>query len=326
MDAFVKKCHPEANFLQTSQWGKVYELSGFKVYYWGFYDKAELIGSCLAILQPAKRGRYLEIPGGPLLNWQDNTKVRTILDQIAREAKSLDCVFVRMRPNIKDSREIRKCFSQDGLSPSPMHLHAENTVMLDLELSLDEILKNMRRQTRYEVKRAAKLGIKVDAESSPEIFNKFYDLQLETAKRQNFIPSPRNFIVNQQKAFLDNAKIYVASLDGKVLAMGLIIFQGNEAVYHEAASSPEGRHYPGAYALQWQVIQDAKAKGMKRYNLFGIAPANVQKHRYAGVTTFKKGFGGEVVNYLPAHDLVIKPLHYKITKIIEVIRKRYRHL
>ena len=99
-----------------------------------------------------------------------------------------------------------------------------------------------------------------------------------------------------------------------------------EAIYHEAASTPEGRKLPGAYALTWQVMQDAKKLGIKRYNLFGIAPPNSPHHRFAGVTTFKTGFGGEQIAYLPAHDIVVKPMHYKLVATIEKARKKKRHL
>ena len=326
LDSFVFEQHPEANFLQTANWGKVYELSGDKVFYWGFYDRKRLVGSCLAILKPAKRGHYLEIPGGPLLEWGDDKLCNEIVQLIKQEAKINHCVFVRMRPNIADSETQREQLKKMGLVLSPMHLHAEHTVMLDLTQPLETLMDQMRRQTRYEVRRSHKLKIAVSSDSSQEAFNSFYSLQLETAKRQGFIPSSREFILNQQRAFGDKARIYTATLDGNVLAKGLILLQAPEAIYHEAASTDDGRKYPGAYALQWQVIQDAKRLGLKRYNLFGIAPPNSPKHRYAGVTTFKTGFGGEIVNYLPAHDLVVDGMRYKIVKLVEDLRRRHRHL
>ena len=36
LDRYVAKNHPEANFLQSSGWGKVYELDGEKVFYLGY--------------------------------------------------------------------------------------------------------------------------------------------------------------------------------------------------------------------------------------------------------------------------------------------------
>lgn len=327
LDSYVQKSHPEANFLQTSTWGKVYEKDGKKVFYFGLYDDKKLIGSSVVILKPAKRGRYLEIPGGPLLDWDGDIKtLRFFLKEIAKIAAREKCVFVRMRPNIPDTEQYRKLVERLNLVKSPMHLHAEHTVMLDITKSEDELLTEMRRQTRYEVRRAEKLGIKVTYDDSEKAFNDFYDLQLQTAERQGFIPSTRHLILAQHEVFGEKARIYTATLNGKVLAKGEILLQAPEAIYHEAASTLDGRKLPGAYALQWQVIKDAKALGLKRYNLFGIAPPNSPHHRYAGVTTFKTGFGGEQVAYLSAHDLVIKKFRYRFVHLLETIRKKKRHL
>jgi len=326
LDEFVITKHPEANFLQTSSWGKVYELTNGKVHYLGFFDQEVLVGTCLAILKPAKRGRYLEIPGGPLIDWQNHSQVKQMLGALKDLAAAENCVFVRMRPNIPDSPENRQIFDKNKLHLSPMHLHAEHTVVIDLTKSEDELLANMRRQTRYEVRRADKLGVKVISSTHPSAFKEFHDTQLATAKRQHFIPSPEAFIIAQNEAFSGQAKIYKAELNGAALAFGLILLQAPEAIYHEAASTEAGRSLPGAYAIQWQVIQDAKKLGLQRYNLFGIAPPGNAHHRYSGVTTFKTGFGGELVNYIPAYDLVVDPIKYQIVKTIELVRKKKRNL
>ncbi len=325
-DKYVAGSHPEANFLQSSNWGKVYEIDGEKVFYLGLFDGGTQIGASLAILKLAKRGTYIEIPGGPLVDWGKEKQVRAMLDGVTDIAKREKCVFVRMRPNIPDNDKNRNMAKKLNLVESPMHLHAEHTVMLDLSKTEEELMAAMRRQTRYEVRKADKLGIKVKYETTKKAFNDFYDLQLETAKRQGFIPSSREFILAQQEAFGEAARIYTASLHGQVLAKGLIIMQKPEAVYNEAASTDEGRKLPGAYALQWQVMRDAKSEGIERYNLFGIAPPNSPHHRYAGVTTFKTGFGGELVTYLPAQDLIIRPIRYKFVHKLEELRKHRRHL
>ena len=327
LDKYVFKSHPEANFLQTSAWGKVYEIDDKETFYRGVEKDDKLVASALIILKPAKRGRYLEIPGGPLLDWdKDKKTLKFFLEEVRKLAVEQKCVFVRMRPNIYDTPEREKLAQELGLVKSPMHLHAEHTVMLDLTKSEDELLADMRRQTRYDVRRSAKLGIKVDYDNSKEAFDDFYDIQLKTAERQGFIPSTRKFIQAQREAFGDNARIYTASLDGTVLAKGLILLQKPEAIYHEAASTDEGRKLPGAHALQWQIIKDAKEMGLKRYNLFGIAPPNSPHHRYAGVTTFKCGFGGEQVTFMSAQDLPVKKLHYKAVHALEEVRKKRRHL
>ena len=247
--------------------------------------------------------------------------------KIAEIAKKEDCVFVRLRPQLLATSENLKILEDLGLKKSPMHLAAEHTVMIDLSVSEDDLLKNMRRQTRYEVRRAEKLGIKVRKERSEKIFKEFHEEQAKTAKRQNFIPPDFKTLLAEREAFQDNIEIYIAeTAENEKIAYGLIIKDGHEGDYYEAASTELNRKLPGAYALLWQAMKDLKKEGYERFNLWGIAPAGQPNHRYAGVTVFKTGFGGEVVEYVPAHDMIISKTKYLKNLIVETARKKRRHL
>jgi lipid II:glycine glycyltransferase (peptidoglycan interpeptide bridge formation enzyme) len=65
---------------------------------------------------------------------------------------------------------------------------------------------------------------------------------------------------------------------------------------------------------------------MIRYNLWGIVGQGETRHRFFGVSEFKRSFGCAELKYTPAHDLVLKPLRYHVTWLIETIRKRIRHV
>lgn len=314
--------YPEANFLQSPEYARMNEILGCKVFVEDFDGKAH----ALMIVRNAKRGRYLEIPCGPLMDWNDNKIVNKVLDKIKEIAKREKCVFVRMRPQLLANEKNLKTLEKLGLKKSPMHLAAEHTVIIDLTKSEEELLAGMRRQTRYEVRRADKVGIKVTESNDEEIFKEFHAVQAETAKRQNFVPPSQKTLLAEKEAFLDNIVIYKACLDDEPVAYGLIIKGGLEADYYEAASTLLNRKMPGAYALLWQAIRDLKAEGYARFNLWGIAPAGQPNHRYAGVTTFKTGFGGEVVEFVPAHDLVISRVRYAADFAFETMRKKKRRL
>ncbi len=330
----ICKKFPEANFLQSPSYQAMNEEIGFKTIVEDFEGK----GHALMIIRDARRGRYLEIPCGPLIDWKDKKLVKKVIDKISEIARKEKCVFVRIRPQLYATEENLKILGNLGLRKSPMHLAAEHTVMIDLTKTEEELMANMRRQTRYEVRRANKLGIKVTTDRSEEIFNEFHQIQLETAKRQNFIPPDLATLNAEKNAFKDNIQIYTAKISEsaleessektgeKTLAYGLIIKDGREGDYYEAASTDLNRKLPGAYALIWQAMKDLKAEGYERFNLWGIAPKNQPNHRYAGVTTFKTGFGGEIVEYVPAHDIIISKTGYLKDLIVEKARKKRRHL
>lgn len=314
----------KTNFLQSPVWQKTNELIGHKV----IVDKLDGKNDTYMIIKNAKRGRYLEIPGGPVLDWKKDEKTAKAIQKMLQIAKQQRCAFVRVRPQLLDTPENRDILKSLGAKLSPMHLAAEHTVILDLKKPEEELLATMRRQTRYEVRRAMKLGIEVESGNSEALFREFHQVQKDTATRQHFVPPDLKTLLAEREAFGKNAKIYVAKTAGEhqPIAYGLILIDGEEAEYYEAASTDLNRKLPGAYALQWQVIRDLKKAGILRYNLWGIAPPNQPHHRYAGVTTFKTGFGGEVVAYLPAHDFIVSKIKYAPDYLIETLRKKRRHL
>ena len=322
----ILESYSEANFLQSPNYGKMNEMLGDKVITYSD-DSGSKPSYALMIVRNAKRGRYLEIPCGPLMDWQDKKTVSKVFKEITEVAKKEKCVFVRIRPQLINNEKNLALLEKLDLRKSPMHLAAEHTVIIDLKKSEEILLAEMRRQTRYEVRRAIKQEIVVTKDNSETLFREFHKVQDDTAKRQGFVPPSLKVLLAEREAFLDKAEIYVASTkEGEKIAYGLIIKDGKEADYYEAASTPLNRKLPGAYALLWQAMRDLKAEGYERFNLWGIAPQGQPNHRYAGVTTFKTGFGGEVVEFVPAHDLVINQIAYLRNLAVETIRRKRRHL
>ena len=74
----VVKKFPEANILQSPKYGKVNENLGETVVTEDFGGR----GWALMIVRDAKRGRYLEVPCGPLIDWGDTELVTEVFAKI----------------------------------------------------------------------------------------------------------------------------------------------------------------------------------------------------------------------------------------------------
>lgn len=320
--------HPESNFLHGWNWGLFHQNLGKTVNRLGLFKGQKLIGVILCIVEKAKRATYLTVAGGPLINWGDKQQISLFKETIEKIATHNRCSFVRVRPQILENEENSKLFDRLGFKYAPMHLHAELTHQINLEKGEDELLAGMRKTTRYEIKQAIKLGIKISISQDPKDIEEFYELQKETAIRQHFVEFDKRFLQEQFSVFAKDNQVllYTAYLKDKKLAQAFIIFYGEEADYHYGASTLDGRKYPGAYLIQWEAIKEAKKRGMKRYNLWGVAPEGEINHRFWGVSVFKRGFGGGDIEYLHARDLVINPLAYKLNLAIETIRKKVRRV
>jgi lipid II:glycine glycyltransferase (peptidoglycan interpeptide bridge formation enzyme) len=318
----------EANFLQSWNWGEFHKVLNKTIIRTGFYENNKLVGIMLSVVEPAKRGRYLIVPGGPIIDWQNKSIVHAFTNRIKQIAKENNCVFIRVRPQLKSDDISKNIFKKLGFIKAPMHLHAELTSQLDITKPEEELMAQMRKGTRYEIKKAIKENIKITTSTDEEEIQKFYDLQIETARRQKFVPFSYKFLHEQFKTFAkdNHVLLYKATLGNKLLVQAFIIFYGKEAVYHYGASTDEGRKYPGAYLIQWEAIKEAKKRGMTRYNFWGIAPENDTSHRFSGLSLFKRGFGGEDFEYLHAQDLIINKPKYLINYIIEILRKKLRNV
>jgi lipid II:glycine glycyltransferase (peptidoglycan interpeptide bridge formation enzyme) len=322
------KLYEEANFLHSWYWGEFHSSLGKEIERIGFYEKDKLKGIMLLIVESAKRGKYLTVPGGPIIDWGNKNLVKEAFSEMKRVAVDKKCVFIRIRPQLLENQKSLAIFHEFNWRKAPMHLTADLTHQLDITKSEEEMLAGMRKGTRYEIRKAQKIGIEIASTNDYKVTKDFYRLQIATASRQGFVPFGYDFFNQQFKIFLENnlALVYTASLKKKILAQAFVIFYGKEAVYHYGVSTEEGRKYPGAYLIQWEAIKEAKKRGMKKYNFWGVAPIGKNNHRFAGVSLFKRGFGGEDVFYLPAHDLVINHTKYFMNFIIELIRKKVRGL
>lgn len=323
---FVLSQNPKS-FLQSWNWGETNSIVGARTFRLGFLKDSKLVGVALIIKEEARRGSHFLIPGGPLLDWEDKKLVGLFTRTIRNLAKKERVWFVRVRPEILDSKESRSKFLRLGFRPAPIHLNAENTWVLDISKSEEEILAGMRKNTRYLVRKSLNEGLRLRVSSNPADSQILKKLQKETVKRHSFVGFKEKLFKAQLATFSKDKQgsLFICEKDGFSLVAAIILFYGENAYYHHSGSSEKARKLPASYFLQWEIVKEAKKRRCSYYNFWGIAPTDNPKHRFAGVTLFKKGFGGERVDWLHAQDLVISR-KYWLTYLFETARKISRKL
>ncbi len=320
---------PESNFLQSWDFYDFHLSRGKQVIRRAVLSKdGTIIAAYAGVIESAKRGRYMAIAGGPILDWKDKKLVKLVFDDIKSEGLKHNCVFVRIRPQLELSTDSLAQMRQLGLSRAPMYLSVEYAGILNLENSEEEILKNASQGFRRKLRKAEKADIIVETSTSPKIIKTFYELEVAHAKRQGFVAFSESFLSKQFTAFANHneAIMYIAKKGGEILAMNFMIFYGNEASYHYGVSSPLGTKYSAAPLLHLEAMREARERNIKRYNLWGIVGPEETSHRFYGVSEFKRSFGCSELKYTPAHDLVLNKRKYLITKVIETTRKKLRHV
>lgn len=307
-----------APFFQSWNWGEVQERLGNNIYRLGMFSGAKLTGAGLLVEVRAKRGHYLHLRHGPVLT-DFNSQFDSFLPAVLEKAKALSASFVRMSPLLSSETYDMSFLRKRGLRNAPIHnMDAENTLVLDLAQSEEAILSGMRKTTRYLVRKSQTMPISVGTSVSEKDFKEFLDLYEATAHRHKFVPhrgmSEELSIFSKD----DQALLFLARYKKKVIAAALIIFYGSQAIYHHAATDDTFRDIPAAYLLQWEIIKEAKRRGKKQYNFWGVVPEEKPNHPWKGLTLFKTGFGGQRVNAIHAQDLPLS-LNYRKSYIIETL-------
>ncbi|MCL4339000.1 peptidoglycan bridge formation glycyltransferase FemA/FemB family protein [Patescibacteria group bacterium] len=321
---FLGKTSPQSLF-QAWIWGEIrkklkkHGLATQDFIRLGTYEKNNLIGIAQIEKVRAKRGTFLHIRHGPVMSSWNSGNIKLLLDYLKSSPIGKGVRFIRISPLIENSKENQKLLKSQGFIDAPIHrMDGEICWVLDIDKDEMTLLSGMRKTTRYLIKQGEKMGIRIEKSRNQSDMKFFMEIYKKTAHRQRFVP--HQGIEEEFSEMLKEDKIllFKGLYDNKLLAVALIVFYNNQAIYHHSASLDS--KIPVNYLLQWEAIREARRRGMKQYNFWGIAPENNNRHPWKGLTLFKKGFGGRIQEYIHAKDIPLSPL-YCATYAVELTRK-----
>lgn len=314
---FVLTCHPNT-FLQSWEWGQVQQTTGDDVQYLGFFKADQQVGATLVITVNAKRGRHYLIPHGPVaIDEATSLNLMPELLKYLKENNKNKVCAIRLAPLFVSSEQSLSHLKSLGMRPAPLHVHAELTWILDISKNEDILLSSMRKTTRHAIKKAQNSDISIEIVAPGLALDRFWDLYKETKERHKFTPWPYDMLKAQLDIFDAGNKVFtvIAKHHDQNISAAILIHFGTTVYYYHGASKKLPGSLPANQLVQWTAIKEAKQRGAKAYNFWGIAPDNQPNHPFAGITTFKKGFGGKAYDYMHAHDLPLSPAYYPLWAI-----------
>lgn len=242
-------------------------------------------------------------------SWLTKTIIQQTID-ICRAAKVK--VFSIQPPDNGDS--VAALLPGFGFQRTSLELAPTASILIDLSLPTDQILGQMKRQTRQNIRRSQRDGIVVREGTAGDI-GVFYRLHLRTSKRQGFSPYPLAYFVRMWEVFKASGsiKLFIAELKDESISALLTIPFGDTVVPKIFGWSGLHADRKPNDAVFWAAIQWAKKEGYRFLDMEGIdregAESILQGNylpeqlRYSP-DFFKIGFGGQIVLYPLAYRLV----------------------
>ena len=104
---------------------------------------------------------------------------------------------------------------------------------------------------------------------------------------------------------------------GEIITLGGILFylSKNEVLSSVGGSYDEFMEFQSAYTLHWAGLKYAIENNYDRYNFYGISGIFDENNPLFGLYSFKRDFGGKVVELIGEFDLVVDKFAYFIYNV-----------
>ena len=329
--------HPDGHLLQTSRWGSLKQQFGWRQRRATVVDEDGAIrGGALILLRRAFGLTLAYVPKGPLTDWRDRGLTEAVLAAVRDEGRRGGAAVLKIEPDLPDTADHRALLAAYGFTPSRQSIQPSSTIVVDLTGDEDLVLQRMKSKWRYNVRLAERKGVTVRAMTRADL-PILDELMSVTGQRDGFaVHEPAYYATAFDLLAPDHAVFLLAEFAGEPLASIVVAATGQTAWYLWGASSDRERNRMPNHALQWAAMRWARARGVTRYDFWGIPdpigqvaaalrrgdgsgtpcdeiPLDIEQLPHAGlwgVYRFKQGFGGNVVRFVGPWDTALEPMGY----------------
>lgn len=267
-------------------------------------------------IRQSKGLKYLMIPYGPVVLDDTHEALRAI--ELTADEQGVD--FVRLEP-------IGAITESDMWSFGAHQIHEidpQHTAILDLTKSDEELRRAMQSGHRNLINTAEKRGISIERIDDLSPMDDFLRLLADTARFNHITNLPDSYYRHLAETLIDHQAgcFYVSRVERTPASISLVYDWGGTRTYAYAANDQAlNRQYKVAVAALWRMIVDAKSSGMQHFDFWGVAPEDQPDHKWAGITKFKMGFGGERVSTIGTWDMPIKRYKYRAYQAYRSLRR-----
>jgi len=324
---FFESCN-KSSFMQTPLWAKV--KSEWKNKEIILRDEnGKIIAYLLVLIRkvPYLDYKIMYSPRGPVCNIENAQILTKLTDEIKKIAKKEKAYIFRIDPDvpkenvkfinqmIKLGYNLKTSKNFEGIQPNfVFRLNIENK-------DEDEIFNSFHQKWRYNIRLASRKGVEVLIGSRNDL-PRFTEIMKETGARDNFITRNLKYFEKMYDELGENLRLYIARLNGEIIAGTIAIHFCDKVWYLYGASSNKSRNVMPNYLLQWEMIKWAIAEKCRIYDFRGVSGDLSPENPLYGLYRFKKGFNGDFTEFVGEFQLVFKPFVNSALNFADKFRKK----
>ena len=225
--------HPLKAFLSAPEIGELRKSNGWDVYFVGVKKKSDVAAAAMIVSHKRHFGKYeFYAPRGVLVDYEDKELLNYFLKEIKKFVKEHHGYIFRMDPYViykerdidgniveggEDHSNVVSFLEEFGFKKVSIPEMEQVGWMFSLPLegkSREQILKEMKPNTRNTIRKTEKIGITVKELGYDEL-DRFQNIMVETGERKNFSIRSVDYYKKMYELFHDKGEVkyYVTELD-----------------------------------------------------------------------------------------------------------------
>ncbi|MBQ8535469.1 MAG: peptidoglycan bridge formation glycyltransferase FemA/FemB family protein [Bacilli bacterium] len=233
--------HPLKTFLSAPEISKLRQKSNWDTYYVGVKEKKKIVAATMLLAHKRHFNKYeFYSPRGYLLDFNNHDLVNFFTEELKKYIKDKNGYVLRIDPYvIYKERDIDGNIVEDGVNNEKVvenllnlgfiKVPVENKEQVGWMFSLglegkteEQILKEMKPNTRNQIRKTEKFGISVNEIGYDEL-DRFQSIMEETSKRKGFANRKLEYYQEMYKLFHDKneVKFFITELNLKNYIEGL---------------------------------------------------------------------------------------------------------
>lgn len=322
--------HPNGNFLQASVWADVKkDWTSRRII--SRDDEGNVRAAMLLLIRkvPYMPYNYLYAPRGPVCDPDEKEGMKDLIDAVRVVAKETHGYIFKADPSFEhDDERFKESAKYCGLEILPAGKNFDGVqpnfvFRLNIEgKTEEELFNNFHSKTRYNIRLASRKGVTVRLGDRSDL-PKFHEIMKVTGERDHFGIRPLWYFEHMWDVMHEeNLRLYIAEIDGEMVSATIAIYYGDKVWYLYGASDNEHRNCMPNYLLQWEMIKWAVELKCRIYDFRGVSGDLSPENPLYGLYRFKKGFSGELIEFIGETQIVFKPFAKKMIDLGQKILRR----
>jgi len=300
-------------------WAKAREVSGDKPIFIKIESGSEMKAGMVAFEKTKDflvigKKKILFSEGNPLC--LEKIYSREILKEFKNKSKGF--FYGSIYPTVMN-------YEKDIYSDAGFMTVTNNTMLIDLSLSEEELFKNLEKKSaRWGVKFAEKKELVFELSNKEDLKN-FYSIYESTTKAGGFHAEKKEFLEYLRNTEI--SKLFVVKSQDKIEAGGLILIDKcySCAVLNLAAASESGLRLQAMPFLYWNIIKYCKNLSLRYFDLGGFDAEAKEGDKTYRINKFKERFGGKVVEQYISSTNFKYPLFRRIYRYYKNFFKKTKN-